>query len=63
MLNDYIKAALKRAEYKKLDDESWFAEIRDDEIRQIERLWETHEIIRVPKFRSSFPSVDDEYKM
>jgi predicted RNase H-like HicB family nuclease len=31
MLNDYIKAALKRAEYKRLEDGSWFAEIRDFE--------------------------------
>jgi predicted RNase H-like HicB family nuclease len=29
MLIDYIKAALKRAEYKKLEDGSWFAEIPD----------------------------------
>jgi predicted RNase H-like HicB family nuclease len=27
MLTDYIKASLKRAEYKKLDDGSWYAEI------------------------------------
>jgi predicted RNase H-like HicB family nuclease len=27
MLMDYIHAALRRAEYKKLDDGSWFAEI------------------------------------
>ena len=27
MLTEYIHAALKRAEYKKLEDGSWFAEI------------------------------------
>ena len=27
MLTEYINAALKRAEYKKLEDGSWFAEI------------------------------------
>jgi len=27
MLKDYIEAAIKRAEYKKLDDGTWFGEI------------------------------------
>lgn len=27
MLNDYIQKALEQAEYKKLDDGTWFAEI------------------------------------
>ena len=27
MLTEYIHAALKRGEYKKLEDQSWFAEI------------------------------------
>jgi predicted RNase H-like HicB family nuclease len=27
MLTEYIKASLKRAEYKKLEDGSWYAEI------------------------------------
>ena len=27
MLLDYIRAAMRRAEYKKLDDGTWFAEI------------------------------------
>jgi len=31
MLTEYIGAALKKARYKKLDDDSWFAEIPDFE--------------------------------
>jgi len=27
MLSDYIQKALEKAQYKKLDDETWFAEI------------------------------------
>jgi len=27
MLNEYIKKALERAEYKRLDDQTWFADI------------------------------------
>lgn len=27
MLSEYIQAALRKAEYKKLDDDTWFAEI------------------------------------
>ena len=29
MLSEYIQGALERAQYKRLDDETWFAEIPD----------------------------------
>jgi predicted RNase H-like HicB family nuclease len=69
MLSEYIKASLKKAKYKKLEDGSWYAEIPDfqgvwangaavedcrDELQEVLEEW----LILKVRDRDPIPTVD-----